>query len=158
VLGDPEMIVLNPVEQTINNITVYSPHKNYIPKKTTGQAQSAIDSCYLNIVIRSNATASFRINGAAPKATFVVIPGTDYSYVQENVTAITLVNPVQTLTADSSFSAIAWGIGSVESYGYNAGTNVKDFSESLQPYRFCCYLCECAFPVCRSVRFSAHRH
>jgi gliding motility-associated-like protein len=128
VLGDPEMIVLNPVEQTINNITVYSPHKNYIPKKTTGQAQSAIDSCYLNIVIRSNATASFRINGAAPKATFVVIPGTDYSYVQENVTAITLVNPVQTLTADSSFSAIAWGIGSVESYGYNAGTNVKDFS------------------------------
>lgn len=26
--GDPEMVVLNPVEQTINNITVFSAHEN----------------------------------------------------------------------------------------------------------------------------------
>ena len=119
--SDPEMVILNPVEQTINNITVFSAHQNFVP---TGQ--SNVNRCYLNIIIKTAAAPSFKINGAAPSGNFQPVPGTIYSYLQEDVTAISATNPVQTLKADSSFSCIAYGYGNVESYGYNAGTNVKD--------------------------------
>lgn len=121
--SDPEMILLNPVEQTINNITVFSAHRNFVPPN-----QSAITNCYLNIIIKSNSANSFKINGTSPKGSFKPIAGTDFSYLQEDVSAISAVNPVQTLTADSSFSAIAYGMGNVESYGYNAGTNIIDLN------------------------------
>jgi gliding motility-associated-like protein len=121
--ADPEMILLNPVEQTINNITVFSAHRNFVPVN-----QSAIVNCYLNIIIKTNAANSFKINGAKPTGVFIPISSTDFSYLQENVSVISASNPVQTLTADSSFSAIAYGTGNVESYGYNAGTNVIDLN------------------------------
>lgn len=121
--GDPEMIVLNPVEQTINNITVFSAHENWVPLN-----QSDVRKCFLNIIIPTNAKASFKINGNLPTGTFIAIPGTSFSFLQEDVTTITIANPIQTLKADSGFIAIAYGFGPVESYGYNAGTNVKDFS------------------------------
>jgi gliding motility-associated-like protein len=126
--SDPEMIILNPLEQTINNITVFSAHQTYVPA-----GQSAITSCFLNVIIKTSAAPSFKINGQAPNATFVAIPGTGYSYIQEDVTSmiITNNNPVQTLKADSAFSAIAYGFGAFESYGYNAGTNVKDLYQNI---------------------------
>ncbi len=121
--GDPEMVVLNPVEQTINNITVFSAHENWVPPN-----QSDVRKCYLNIIIPTNAKTTFKINGNNPTGSFIAIPGTSFSYLQEDVTAISITNPIQTLKADSGFIAIAYGFGPVESYGYNAGTNVKDFS------------------------------
>lgn len=126
VQSDPEMVILNPVEQTINNITLFSAHRSWVPS-----GQSNVDKCYLNIIIKTVAAPTFRINGAPPIATFQVIPGTAYSYLQEDVTNISVVNPVQTLVADSSFSAIAYGYGNVESYGYNAGTNVRDLFQFI---------------------------
>ena len=126
VIGDPEMIALNPVEQTVNNITVFSAHQNWVPK-----GQSGVTNCYLNVIINTNGANSFLINGSAPSSRFVAIPGTAYSYLQEDVSQISATNPVQTLTADSNFTAIAYGFGDVESYGYNAGTNIKDFSQYL---------------------------
>lgn len=128
-IGDPEMIVINPVEQTINNITVFSAHKNWINAKFPNQ--SNVTNCYLNIILPTIATASFKINGILPISSFIAIPGTVYSYLQEEVTNISLVNPVQTLAADSNFIAIAYGFGNVESYGYNAGTNVIDLTQGL---------------------------
>ncbi|HEX8331286.1 MAG TPA: PKD domain-containing protein [Segetibacter sp.] len=119
--ADPEMVVINPVEQTISNITVFSAHRNFVP-----QGQSAVTQCFLNIIIKNSAISSFKINNQAPTGTFIPIPSTSYSYLQEDVTNISLTNPVQTLTADSGFIAVAYGYGQVESYGYNAGTNVKD--------------------------------
>ncbi len=131
--ADPEMVILNPIEQTINNITVFSAHQNSVP---TGQ--SNVTQCYLNIIIPSTAAPSFKINGNPPSGNFQTIPGTIYSYLQENVSTLSSGNPVQQLTADSSFSCIAYGYGNVESYGYNAGTNVKDLSQFLtirDPYQ-----------------------
>ena len=119
--SDPEMVILNPVEQTINNITVFSAHQNFVPA-----GQSNVNRCYLNVIIKSVAAPTFKINGGLPSGVFQTIPGTQFSYLQENVTAVSTTNPVQTLTADSSFSCIAYGYGNVESYGYNAGTNVRD--------------------------------
>ncbi|MDB5232190.1 MAG: hypothetical protein JWN76_2995 [Chitinophagaceae bacterium] len=128
-ISDPEMVVINPIEQTINNITVFSAYQGWINAKFPGQ--SNITNCYLNIIIKSNAASTFKINGAAPSGTFTAIPGTVYSYLQEDVTTLSKTNPVQTLKADSNFIAIAYGFGNVESYGYNAGTNVVDLSQGL---------------------------
>jgi gliding motility-associated-like protein len=131
--ADPEMVILNPIEQTINNITVFSAHRNSVPP-----GQSNVVQCYLNIIIPTAAATSFRINGTPPTGNFQAIPGTGFSYLQENVSAISAINPVQQLTADSSYSCIAYGYGNVESYGYNAGTNVKDLSQFLtvrDPYQ-----------------------
>lgn len=124
--SDPEMVLLNPVEQTINNITVFSAHQAWVPP-----GQSNVNRCFLNIIIKTVAAPSFRINGGLPLVIFNPIPGTEFSYVQADVTALSLANPIQTLTADSSFSAIAYGYGNVESYGYNAGTNVRDLFQYI---------------------------
>jgi hypothetical protein len=120
------MILLNPVEQTTNNITVFSAHQNWVP-----QGQSNVNQCYLNIIIPTPAANSLRINNAAPANSFVPIPGTNYSYLQENVSTLALGNPIQQIIADSNFSCIAYGYGNVESYGYNAGTKVKDLLQFL---------------------------
>lgn len=119
--SDPEMIVLSAVEQTINDITVFSAHQSFVP---IGQSQ--VTTHYINVIMKTANAGTFRINGVLPTATFTAIPGTSYSYLKEDVTARAATNPVFQLKADSGFNALAYGFGSVESYGYNAGTNVKD--------------------------------
>ena len=119
--SDPEMIVLSAVEQTINDITVFSAHQSFVPA-----GQSQVTTHYINVIMKTANTGSFRINGVLPTATFTAIPGTVFSYLKENVTTLAATNPVFQLKADSGFNAIAYGFGNVESYGYNAGTNVKD--------------------------------
>jgi gliding motility-associated-like protein len=119
--ADPEMVILNPIEQTLNDITFFSAHQNYVPP-----GQTAVQLHFVNIIINKNYKASVRIDNLAPGSTFVDIPGTNYSYLQENVTTSSATNPVHRVTADTTFTAIVYGYGSVESYGYNGGTNVKD--------------------------------
>jgi gliding motility-associated-like protein len=119
--SDPEMIVLSAVEQTINDITVFSAHQSFVPS-----GQSQITTHYINVIMKTANAGTFRINGVLPTATFTAIPGTSYSYLKEDVTARAATNPVFQLKADSGFNALAYGFGNVESYGYNAGTNVKD--------------------------------
>lgn len=119
-VGDPEMIILNAVEQTLKSATVLSARKDLTPPNTN------ITAHYLNIITLSSAAASIRVDGTAPTSTPQQIPGSKYSFFQENVTNSTNVNPTHTITGDSGFIAVAYGLGNVESYGYNAGTSVKD--------------------------------
>jgi len=119
--SDPEMIILNAVEQTIDTITVFSAHQNAVPP-----SQSQVTNHYFNIITKTTNVPTFRINGVLPAGNFIAIPGTPYSYLKEDITARAATNPVSTLAAGEGFSAIAYGFGNVESYGYNAGTNVKD--------------------------------
>lgn len=118
--SDPEMIILNSVEQTLNDITVLSARNDLTPPATN------IDRHFLNMVVKTNALGSLRIDGAPYTSTPVPITSTAYSYLQEEVTASTNINPAHRITCDSGFLAIAYGYGNVESYGYNAGTNVRD--------------------------------
>lgn len=124
--GDPEMVILNPIEQTINDVTVVSARDNLIPSTTTN-----IRKHFFTIIMKSNATASLRIDGAPPIAAFTSIGTSGYSYLHENVTASTNTNASHRINADSGFTALAYGMGAVESYGYNAGTNVKDFYQYI---------------------------
>jgi gliding motility-associated-like protein len=122
--SDPEMILINPVEQTLKNITLFSAHKDYVPVN-----QTVVNSHYINIVIPTQFKNTLRIDNNPPASAFIDIPGSGYSYVQENVTVSSGRNPVHTVRADTGFTAIVYGFGSLESYGYNAGTNLKDLNQ-----------------------------
>ena len=110
--GDPEMIFLNPLEQTINNVTLYSSQFYLITQH------------FINIVIKNSGTAisSLTIDGTPMGSAFQPV-GLDPSYSYARI-------PVQvgthTIASDSGFNAIAYGFGMAESYGYSAGTNLKD--------------------------------
>jgi gliding motility-associated-like protein len=127
--GDPDMVVLNPTEQNISDITIFS------------TKQEVIRSQWVNILIKTAGVASFQIsrNGgplAAPTGTwqtFAALPG--YSYLQQQL-PVPGAGPNPTsdsyrLVSDSGFNAIAYGLGDNESYAYSAGTNVKDLYTSF---------------------------
>ncbi|MFC4210298.1 PKD domain-containing protein [Pedobacter lithocola] len=108
IIGDPDMVILNPIEFNIRGVTVFSsPLQN-------------INVRYLNILINANKTGTFKINGKAPVTTWTPLLGnTTFSFAQIPVTDNSL-----TLTADDGFNAIAYGFGQAESYAYSAGTNL----------------------------------
>ncbi|TMI74841.1 MAG: PKD domain-containing protein [Bacteroidetes bacterium] len=111
--GDPEMIILNPVEQSINDISIFSSNLQ------------AIHTKFLCVYMKTTAAPSFKINGAAPINAFTAMPsGNGYSYLVEDLTNYS--TQFFRLKADSGFNAITYGMGDAESYGYSAGTNVKD--------------------------------
>ncbi|MEO7308909.1 MAG: PKD domain-containing protein [Chitinophagaceae bacterium] len=115
-VGDPEMIYLSAIEQTINNITFNSTF------------HAAITKQYFNAVIKTSAVNSFKFDGTSYAGSFVPHPSlAGYSYAQ--LSGLTAGS--HTAISDSGFNAIAYGYGQAESYGYNAGTNIKDLLQHI---------------------------
>ena len=118
-IGDPEMIILNSVEQNIKNVSMFLSPKNAITEQN------------VNVVIKNEGIPSFKINGNLPSGSFKPIGTTGYSYLQESFN----VSPTQYLgiqmNSDSGFNAFCYGFGNVESYGYSAGTNVRDLNQYI---------------------------
>lgn len=113
--GDPEMIYLNPVEQTISSVTLNS------MQPSTG---TNINIHFINVVVKNtgNAINSFRIDGNTYISRFSTFPqDSNFAYAR-----IPVSRGTHNLTCDSGFNAIAYGFGSAESYGYSAGTNIRD--------------------------------
>jgi len=130
---DPEMIYLNPIEQTITDVTVNSMQ----PASNTN-----INQHFINVVLRNAGTgvSSFKIDGSFPPSdAFTVLPqDNNYSYIRiwKNGGSTNLSDPALSLgahrlTSDSGFNAIAYGFGTAESYGYSAGTNLKDLFQQI---------------------------
>ncbi|RYY40121.1 MAG: PKD domain-containing protein [Chitinophagaceae bacterium] len=148
-IGDPEMIILSPVEQAINQTTVYS-----AGIKKSG---ATYFGHYINVIIPQGGVASFRLDGAT-----TADPGIDQALAVggaigtntafdpgtiQPISQIFQPHPqlpgfayatfrVQQLAAhslysDSAFNAIAYGMGEGESYGYNAGSALKDLSQQV---------------------------
>ena len=118
-VGDPDMVILNPVEQNINDVTVFLTPKFLISDQN------------INVIIRDEGIPSFKINGQKPTNAFVKIANTNYSYLQENFNVGNAGFLSIRLTSDSGFNAFCYGFGSFESYSYSAGTNVKDLFQKL---------------------------
>ena len=126
-LGDPEMIFLNPVEQTIDHTTLYS----------TGNY--AIKQSYINVVMKTASASTFTLDGQ-PYTGFKPVPiDTSYSYAQipvqsgrTDVQTSKGTAGTHTLNASAGFNAIAYGWGINESYGYAAGTNLQNLSKNIQ--------------------------
>lgn len=115
-VGDPEMIFLNPLEQTLSQITMYSTPLYMITKH------------FINIVIPQTAASSFTIDGISYASNFLPVPGKpDYAYAQISVSSGT-----HNLKANAGFNAIAYGFGNAESYGYAAGANVKGLGVEIK--------------------------
>lgn len=120
-VGDPDMVILNPIEQNISDITIFS------------STEQAITHQWVNVLMKTSGTANFRIsrNGGAlspPNSAwqaFPTMPG--YSYLKESLIGVSSAR----LVADSGFNAIAYGFGPVESYAYSAGTNVRDLYNQI---------------------------
>ncbi|HEX8357031.1 MAG TPA: PKD domain-containing protein, partial [Segetibacter sp.] len=112
--GDPEMIFLSPVEQTIDQITLNS----------TGRYE--IRSHFINVIIKSSGVAGFTLDGKSSNAFRPHPKDPAYSFATFEVT-----KGAHNLKASEGFNAIAYGYGATESYGYNAGTNIKDLYQFI---------------------------
>ncbi|MEO6314113.1 MAG: PKD domain-containing protein [Chitinophagaceae bacterium] len=113
--GDPEMIYLNPVEQTISDVTLTSMR---LLNTSTRNVH------YLNIVVKNTPAAlnSMRLDGSLIGGAFSPLAqDPSYAFAQVDVAFGT-----HRIVCDSGFNAIAYGFAGTESYGYSAGTNLKD--------------------------------
>lgn len=125
-VGDPEMIFLNPLEQTTNNVTLYS----------TGNFE--ILRSFINVVIKTSAVPTFTLDGN-PYTSFKPVPNDSvYSYAQipvqsgpQDIQSSTGSYGTHHISAGDSFNAIAYGFGQAESYGYAAGTNLLNLNENI---------------------------
>ncbi|NLR81172.1 PKD domain-containing protein [Chitinophaga eiseniae] len=113
-LGDPEMVYLSPVEQAIKRIGFYRNDREFIEVN------------YLTMIIPTAGLTSLRIDGS---------PLYDFAYPHPNLNGYTVVikrwpaAPAQCIvSSDSAFTAVTYGLGSVESYGYNAGTLINNLN------------------------------
>ncbi|MFI5157416.1 MAG: PKD domain-containing protein [Sphingobacteriales bacterium] len=113
-VGDPEMIFLTPLEQTLDHVTLFSA-SNY-----------KILNSYINVLIKANAVASFKLDGASYNGFNPVPNDGTYAYAQ-----IPVVNGPHTISAGDGFNAIAYGFGLHESYGYAAGANLQNLNEFI---------------------------
>ncbi len=109
--SDPDMVILNPLEYSIDAITLYSSTKLDIEEQ------------YINVTIPTSKTHTFRLNNTNYGNRFTPIPGNaDFSYAQ--IALHTIGGSNFNLVADTGFNAVAYGFGAHESYAYSAGTNL----------------------------------
>ncbi len=125
-VGDPEMIYLSPIEQGLDQVTLYS----------TGY--HLIRQSYINVVIPTSAVLSFTLDGS-PYTSFLPIPNSIYSYAQipvnsglTNSGSGSITSGTHTIKAAERFTAIAYGFGGNESYGYAAGTNLQNLNQYVR--------------------------
>lgn len=124
-LGDPEMTILNPIEQTLKDIAVYS-RLNSVAGVNTN-----ISKYFLNIIIKTVDISGFTLDGITIASQFNPIADGEYSYAVVDVTNST---DQHRLIASGGFVAIAYGYGQVESYAYLAGTDLKNLKSNIQVF------------------------
>ncbi|MFT3681947.1 MAG: PKD domain-containing protein [Ferruginibacter sp.] len=138
--GDADMVLLNPVEQNLNTITLFSSQKENIFS----------DARFINVLLPQNATASFKINDKTPSANWQSMPQPESGFSFAKI-SLPAGQTAFSLSADSAFNAIAYGFGDYESYAYAAGTNVKDLYRTVSISN---EFGEAAYPAsCRQTKF-----
>jgi gliding motility-associated-like protein len=122
-LGDPEMVVVAPIEQAIKSVGFYR------------NTKYDIDVNYVTLTVPNTGTglSSLRIDGS--NVFDLVIPhpangqpgllGRTYSIVVKRWAA---AKAQALIKGDSAFNAITYGLGSVESYAYSAGAFVNNLN------------------------------
>lgn len=123
--GDPEMTILNPIEQTLKDITVYS-------AVSVAAAPTNIRKHYINVILKTADIPVFTLdNVGVPASQFTAIDA-DYSYLIKDVTTASATNPTHRIKAPNGFLAIAYGYGNYESYAYLAGADIKNLNQFIQ--------------------------
>lgn len=123
--GDPEMTILNPIEQTLTDITLYS-------AISVTAAPTNITKHYINVILKTADIPVFTLdNVGVPASQFTAIDA-DYSYLIKDVTTASATNPTHRIKAPNGFLAIAYGYGNYESYAYLAGADIKNLNQFIQ--------------------------
>lgn len=144
-IGDPEMIILSPAAQAIDKVTVFSPtfKNNKVPA-----------AAYINVVIPKAGVNTFKLDIATDPLQMVDTGTSSYTGIPLDPAAalIPIANAFLRYPADTNyyyakfkvafpaahslesavpFNAIAYGTNDGESYGFNAGTLVKNLTVPL---------------------------
>ncbi|TCJ14245.1 T9SS type A sorting domain-containing protein [Flaviaesturariibacter flavus] len=111
-LGDPEMVFLTALDQGITSARFFR------------NTREGISINYATVIVPDAALASLRIDGGSAFNHVYDHPRlAGYKIVVKSWTAAQASVQIQ---CDSAFTAITYGLGSVESYGYNVGLLVRN--------------------------------
>lgn len=126
--SESEMIIISPIQQALNDIAVFSPRKNRFASNPT-------NFHFINVIIKKEGVATFKFDGLSTYAgnpiTNLFKPhpqDANYSYAQFANVTVGATGQTHTLQSSEGFNAIVYGVTQGESYGYNAGTAIKDLS------------------------------
>ncbi|HEY1199882.1 MAG TPA: IgGFc-binding protein, partial [Niastella sp.] len=119
-LGDPEMVVLSPIEQAIKSVGFFRNNKE------------SISVNYCTLIVPTAGLTSLKFCGN---------PTWNHSYAHPGMPGYTVVikrwdSPLPPaaplgqclVTCDSAFTGITYGLGSFESYAYNIGTYLNNLN------------------------------
>jgi gliding motility-associated-like protein len=118
--GDPEMFYVSPIEQAVKQTQFYR------------NDETSIDLNFITLIIPTEGLASLRIDN---RNFLSYTTAERFVYPHPNLNGYSVVtkrwatgNGSSTVESDHAFTGIVYGIGSVESYGYNLGTLVKNLN------------------------------
>lgn len=114
--GDPSMVIINPIEQKIKNVTF----------STFNSGTSEYH--YVNVVTDAKKVSGMRLDGNNIASQFQTVSGNaDYAFarIQVNHGSHTLSNQ------SGGFVAHVYGLGEAESYSYSVGSMMKNLTSSL---------------------------
>lgn len=110
-VGDPDMYYLSPTDAGIKKVNVVRTNRE------------GISINYVTLIIPTGGVSSLLIDGSS---------SFNHSYVHPTIPGYTVVVKSwpsaigqYTIQSDSSFTGISYGMGPVESYGFNLGANFK---------------------------------
>lgn len=113
--GDPSMVWISPVEQTVYEVTF-----------STFQVQE-VEVHYVNIVCYTENVADMTLDGQNISMSFSEVPGfPEFSY-----TRLQLNHNAHTLRCPRGFIAHVYGIGQAEGYAYSVGSSAKILTRQL---------------------------
>ncbi len=119
-LGDPFMMLVPPAEQFMDSyrfVSIQAHEYSLSISGTVVQGERIYVEQFLNVVIPTASVSSLQLDGAPfPAVSAFPIGGTDYSYLQVNMT-----DGIHHITADTTFGIYVYGYGEANSYGYIGG-------------------------------------
>lgn len=116
--GDPEMMYLSSVEQGIKRTGFYR------------NTEEGINVNYLTLIIHKSGLPSLQIDGSKTFSHVYTHPqNADYRVV---VNRWLSAKSQCIVSSDSAFTAVTYGLGFRESYGYNAGTMINNLNALLR--------------------------
>ena len=114
--GDPSMVYIAPVEQSIKKITF-------------GTYENGTYNHYVNVVTPNTPSnlASMRLDGTSIGGQFTPVTGNaDYAFARIGISHAT-----HTLQCDSGLVAHVYGLANVTSYGYSVGSSAVNLSSTM---------------------------
>ena len=120
-LGDPSMVWVAPLEQSINSIVFNTFYPDIYAENTPS-------THIVNIVAETSNTGQIRLDGSAISGWSTVSGNTNYSYARKVIShnAHSL-----TSTGGNGFIAHVYGIGNAVSYAYSVGSMATNLAERM---------------------------